>query len=150
MEESIRLNILQDYLPGKTFDTERLDHTGYIVSGITDSSRRGAGYWTARSARLKFDLYPADATLTLKFWLPNFVATGEQRNLSVIVGGETIGNVALSHAGENTAELHAPARLINPSGFTILEMNVDRPYVKDGQEFGVVLLLADFKYAEKR
>ena len=149
-EESIRLNILQDYQPARLFDVERIDHAGYLVSGFLDSGKRGIGSWTTRASKLKFDLYPADTRLTLKFWLPDYVAAGEKRTLSLVVGGETMGTASLSQQGENNISFPVPARAINPSGFTILELNVDRPYKKDGQEYGVVLLQAGFDYVSKR
>ncbi len=39
-----------------------------------------------------------------------------------------------------------PARAINRSGFTILELDVDRPYRQDNQDYGVVLMRAGFDY----
>jgi hypothetical protein len=149
VEESVRLNILQDYLPGKDFDYDRLDHVGYLVSGVIDSGQRGVGAWTTGSAKLKFDLYPADWRLTLRFWLPEYI-TGSERRLSVRVGGETVGTIALNRSGENTAQFSAPAHAISTSGYTILALDVDRPYVKDGQQYGIVLLRADFEYAGAR
>ncbi len=52
--ESIRLNILQDYAPGRNFDIQRADHIAYPVSGL----------------RYKFDLFPADSILSLRVWTP--------------------------------------------------------------------------------
>ncbi len=39
LDESIRLNLLQDYIPGRLFDAERLDRVAYVVSGRSDFSR---------------------------------------------------------------------------------------------------------------
>ena len=145
---SIRLNLLQDYLPGRLFDAERDDRVGYVVSGVMTSGRRGDGWWTDRSAKLKFDLYPADSRLALRFWVPDYVAKGERRILSVAVDGEAAGSVALDHVGENNVEFSVPARAIDPAGYTLLELSVDHPYRKDGLEYGVVLLRAGFEYVK--
>jgi hypothetical protein len=149
VEESIRLNILQDYSAGRDFDAARSDRAGYPVSGVLTSGHSGEGWWTMRSARLKFDLYPADSKLTLKFRVSGDEVAGAQRKLSVIVDGETLGAIPLTNAGESTVSFPVPARDINPSGFTILELDIDRPYARDGQEYGVALLRAAFDYALK-
>ncbi len=149
VEQSIKLNVLQDYLPGRHFDSNRIDHAAYLVSGFLDSGRRSAGYWTTRSATLKFDIYPADSRLKLKFWLPDDEVTGLGRNLSAFVDGEVVGTAALIHSGENNADFAVPAHAINASGFTILELNVNKPYRKDNQEYGVVLSEAGFDYVGK-
>ncbi len=146
VEESIRLNILQDYAPGRYFDVDRADRAGYVVSGIMTSGRRGDGWWTMRSAKLKFDMYPAESTLTLKFYVSHAVAAGKTRNLSVMVDGTTVGTFALTREGMNELSFAVPARLINASGFTILELDVDDPYTEGGQEYGVVLTRAGFEY----
>jgi len=146
VEESIRLNILHDYSPGRTFDTERADRAGYVVSGLLTSGQGGGGWWTTRSAKLKFDVYPADSTLTLKFFVPHSVAAGKTRNLSVTVDGDAVGTVALTHEGMNEVRFAVPARSINGSGFTILVLDVDDPYREGEQEYGVVLVRAGFEY----
>ena len=119
-----------------------------MVSGLLDFDRRGAGRWTTRSTRLKFDLYPVDSRLRLKFWVPDQVVSAD-RKLSISVGDENVGTVALTSSGENKFEFAVPARAINASGFTILRLDVDHPYTKDGQEFGVVLMSAGFEYATR-
>jgi hypothetical protein len=151
-EDSIRLNILKDYAPGRSFDTDRADAVGYVVSGVRTSGQRSGGWWTMRSAKLKFDVYPADSTLALKFFVPHMAATGKTgtaRNLSVLVDGDTVGTVALTHEGTNDLRFPVPARAINASGFTILELRVDDPYTGSDQEFGVVLVRAGFDYTRK-
>jgi hypothetical protein len=147
VEESIRLNILKDFAPGHQFDTTRVDRAGYVVSGLMMMDSFDAGLWTTRSAKLKFDVYPADAFLELQFWVPDEVAASQSRNLSAFVNGEETGKATLSHAGMNDVSFRVPARAISASGFTIVELNVDHPLVKDKQEFGVVLLKAGFAYA---
>jgi hypothetical protein len=146
VEESIRLNVLQDFAPGRYFDVDRADRAGYVVSGLLTSGRRGDGWWTTRSAKLKFDVYPADSRLTLKFFTPHSVATGKTRTLSVMVDGVTVGTVALTHEGMNDLRFAVPAQFINASDFTILELDVDDPYTEGGQEYGVVLTRAGFDY----
>ncbi len=146
VEESIRLNILQDYPPGRYFDVERGNAAGYVASGVMTSGRRGEGWWTTRSARLKFDIYPADSKLTLRFFAPQSVTSGKKRNLSVMVDGVTVGSAGLSREGMNDLVFAVPARLINASGFTIVELDVDDPYTEGGQEYGVVLMRVSFEY----
>jgi hypothetical protein len=146
VEESIRLNVLQDYAPGRYFDVDRADRAGYAVSGLLTSGRRGDGWWTMRSAKLKFDVYPADSILMLKFYVSHAVAAGKTRNLSVIVDGVAVGTVALAHEGMNDLRFPVPARLINNAGFTILELDVDDPYTEGSQEYGVVVMRAGFEY----
>jgi hypothetical protein len=148
--ESVRLNILQDYLPGRYFDTGRADRAGYVVSGLLTSGQGSGGWWTTRSARLKFDVYPAESILTLKFFVPHGVATGKARNLSVMVGGDAVGGSALTREGWNEVHFAVPARSINASGFTILELDVDDPYREGDQEYGIVLEQAGFDYARTR
>lgn len=136
-EASMRLNLLKDFPPGRFFDVARRDAVGYPVSGIT-ASDRGTGWWTTRSAVLKFDVYPAETVLSLKFWVPADEATGSA-SLSVAVNGHTLGSVPLSHADMNTLILHVPASAISQSGCSLLEMNVDNPR-------GVALFQAGFDY----
>jgi hypothetical protein len=56
----------------------------------------------------------------------------------------------LTKAGENDVEFAVPARAVNASGFTILKLDVDNPYTKDGQDYGVVLMSAQFDYVSSR
>ena len=147
VDESVRLHILRDYAPGRHFDTARGDGIGYVVSGVRALGRKG--WWTAGSAKLKFDLYPADALLRLRFWVPDNVASGAVRHLSVVVGGETVGYVELTQRELNEVRFPVSSRSLNGSGFTIVELNVDDPVREGGEEFGVVLLSADFDYGVK-
>lgn len=146
VEESIRLNILKDYTPGRTFHTDHADGIGYVVSGLRTSGPGSGGWWTRQSARLKFDVYPADCVLTLEFFVPHPVATGKRRELSVIVDGETAGTVDLTREGMHHEQFQVPARAINDRGFTIVELNVNDPYSEGGEQYGVVLLRALFDY----
>lgn len=149
VDESVRLNILEDYAPGRYFDTDRRDRIGYVVSGILVAAPRTGGWWTTRAAKLKFDLYPADSTLALKFWVPHMVATGKKRTLSVLVSGNPVGTAPLTHEGMNELRFEVPARTINVSGFTILELDVDDPYMEGSQDFGIIILRAGFDYVKK-
>jgi hypothetical protein len=148
IEESIRLNILKDYRPGRTFNTEHADSIGYVVSGVRTLGQGSGGWWTMRSGRLKFDVYPADCVLTLEFFVPHTVATGKQRLLSVIVDGQPAGTVDLTKEGMHHDRFPVPARDINASGFTIVELNVDDPYSEGDEEYGVVLREAAFDYVK--
>ena len=149
VEESIRLNILRDLAPGRHFDTTRADSVAYVVSGLQVTGQAD-GWWTERSGKLKFDVYPADSVLSLQFRVPDFVAAGQAGNLSAVVNGETVGSVPLIHDGVNNAAFPVPARVIGDSGFTVLELNVDKPYIKNGQEFGVLIVQAGFDYVPGR
>jgi hypothetical protein len=148
IEESIRLNILKDYTPGRTFNTEHADSIGYVVSGVRTLGQGSNGWWTMQSGRLKFDVYPADSVLTLEFFVPHTVATGKQRLLSVIVDGEKAGTVDLTKEGMHDDQFPVPARAINASGFTIVELNVDDPYREGDEQYGVVLREAAFDYVK--
>jgi hypothetical protein len=61
-----------------------------------------------------------------------------------MVDGDAVGTVALTREGVNELRLAVPARSIAPSGFTILELDVDDPYRQGDQDYGVVLLEAGF------
>lgn len=148
VEESIRLNVLKDYTPGRTFDTTHADGIGYVVSGVRTSARGDTGWWTRQSCRLKFDIYPADSDLSLDFFVPVSVATGKKRELSVIVDGEKAGEVDLTTEGMHHERFPVPARSINSSGFTIVELNVDDPYREGDEQYGVVLRRAVFDYVK--
>ncbi len=148
IEESIRLNILKDYTPGRTFNTEHADSIGYVVSGVRTSGQGRGGWWTMKSGRLKFDVYPADSVLSLEFFVPHTVATGKRRLLSVIVDGQVAGTVDLTKEGMHDERFPVPAADINRSGFTIVELNVDDPYTEGDEQYGVVLLQAAFDYVK--
>jgi hypothetical protein len=148
IEESIRLNILKDYTPGRTFNTDHTDGRGYVVSGVRTSAEGRAGWWTRKSGILKFDVYPADSLLSVDFFVPHPVATGKQRLLSVIVDGMTAGTVDLTKEGMHHERFPVPSRAINKSGFTIVELNVDDPYTEGDEQYGVVLVQAAFDYVK--
>jgi hypothetical protein len=148
VEESIKFNILRDYPPGRHFDTDLRSRVGYFVSGVLVSSQLSGGLWTTRSAKLRFDVYPADSTLALKFWVPHTVASGKVRTLSVLVDGSLVGTALLTHEGMNELSFSVPARAINATGFTILQLDVDDPYMEGSQDFGVVILKAGFDYVK--
>jgi hypothetical protein len=154
-EESIRLNILKDYAPGRAFNTDHADGIGYVVSGLLTAKDGSAGWWTEKTGTLKFDVYPADSVLSLDFFVPHEVARGKQRWLSVLVDGETVGTVDLTKEGRHHDRFPVPARAIahdkdstGKSGFTIVELNVDDPYSEGEQQFGVVLVSAVFDYVK--
>jgi hypothetical protein len=81
----------------------------------------------------------------VKFWLPEVVAAPPLKTLSILVNGTEIGSVPLTRAGMNEIALPVAARLISERGFTIVDLNVDRPYQ---QKFGVVLASAGFEYRQ--
>jgi hypothetical protein len=112
-----------------------------------DGDSTDAGLWTTPEAKLKFDLYPAAAVFSAKFWVPDFVAKSGARTMHVLVNGKPIGDYPLNHDGMNEMSFPVPAALITKSGFTIVDMNVENPY-KDagGTAFGVVLLRAGFAW----
>src|SRR6202012_438265 len=102
------LNILQDYQPGRLFDGRRKDSAAYSVSGLINCDRSSGTCWTTKLARLKFDLYPADSRLALKFWVPESVVSPDRR-LAILVDDQNVGNVPLTKAGENDVEFDVRA-----------------------------------------
>jgi len=149
LQDSIRLHILRDYAVGRETDTGRRDFAAYVVSGVSDGEIGNPTRWTSPSAKLKFELYPAPAEFSAKFWLPDFVANSGSRTLAISVNGSEIGVLPLTHEGMNEISYPVPASLISRDGFTLVDMNVTNPYRdKSGQEFGVVLLRAGFRYRQ--
>jgi hypothetical protein len=126
------------------FDTQHGDCVAYTVSGFWPAARPRDGWWTARSASLKFQPAPAGSTLSMKYFVPEYVAASS-RTLSVTVGDMAAGSVTLNHAGENRAEFPVPTGTRTDSGYTIVRLDVDHPYMKDGREYGVVLVRAGFR-----
>ncbi len=149
VEESVQLRIPRDYSVGRHFETTHRDRIAYLVSGVLDSDRFDGGLWTTGSARLRFDVYPADSTLALKFYVPHEVANGKARTLSVTVGGGSVGTFALSKEGFYELRFPVPARAISGSGFTEVGLDVDDPYKDGTQDYGVVILRAGFDYVKK-
>jgi hypothetical protein len=145
--ESQRLHILRDYSVGREMDMARRDYAAYVISGVMGGDSSDSARWTAPEAKLKFDVYPAPAVFSAKFWVPDFVAKTAARTLHVLVDGKTIADYPLNHDGMNEPSFPVPADAISRRGFTIVEMNVENPYKDaDGAAFGVVLLRAGFAY----
>jgi hypothetical protein len=146
-DESIRLHILKDYTVGREMDIARRDHAAYVVSGVMDGDNPDPSRWTTPQTRLKFDLYPAPAVFSAKFWVPDFVAKTAARTMTVSVNGKQVGSLALSHDGMNEIAFPVPAEQITLNGYTIVDMDVANPW-KDpaGIQYGVVLLRAGFEY----
>ena len=146
-EESIRLRILKDYSVGREMDISRRDHTAYVVSGVMDGDNPDPSRWTTPHAKLKFDLYPAPAKFTAKFWVPDFVAKTAARTMTISVNGKPVGSLPLSKDGMNEIAFPVASEQITRNGFTIVGMDVSPPW-KDagGIEYGVVLLSAGFHY----
>jgi hypothetical protein len=145
--ESERLHILKDYTVGREMNMASRDHGAYVVSGLMDSDSNDPGRWTTPHAKFKFDLYPAPADFTAKFWVPDFVAKSGTRTMHILVNGQSVGDYPLNHQEMNEISFPVPAGLITNSGFTIVDMNVENPYQDaGGTAFGVVLLRAGFKY----
>jgi hypothetical protein len=140
--ESRRLHILKDVTVGREMDISRRDHGAYVVSGLQDSDSPDPSRWTDPKASFKFDLYPAPAVFSAKFWVPDFVAKSAKRTLHVVVNGKEIAAYPLNHDGMNEPSFPVPADAITKNGFTVVELNVENPY----QTFGVVLLRAGFSY----
>ena len=145
--ESIRLNILRDFAVARQMVIARRDYPAYIISGIIGGDPKDPGRWTEPTAKLKFDVYPAPAVFSTKFWAPDFVTKSGVRTLNILVNGNQIGSLRLSHDGMNEISFPVPADAISRTGYTIVEMNVDNPY-KDpgGQLLGVILMNAGFDY----
>jgi hypothetical protein len=145
--ESQRLHILKDYTVGRELDIARRDHAAYIVSGLMDGEGNDPSRWTAPQAKLKFDVYPAPATFSAKFWVPDFVARTATRTLHILINGKPLADYPLNHDGMNEPSFKVPPDLITKNGYTVVDLNVENPY-KDpaGNAFGVVLLRAGFTY----
>jgi hypothetical protein len=145
--ESQRLHILKDYTVGRELDISRRDHAAYIVSGVMDGEGNDPSRWTTPQAKLKFDLYPAPASFSAKFWVPDFVAKTASRTLHILIDGKPLADYPLNHDGMNEPSFKVPPELITRNGYTIVDLNVENPY-KDpaGTAFGVVLLRAGFVY----
>ena len=145
--ESQRLHILKGYTLGREMSFENHDYAAYLVSGVMDGDPNNPSRWTTPHATLKFDLYPAPAIFSAKFWVPDFVAKSGVRTLHILVDGKPVADYPLNHDGMNEPSFEVPAADIAKSGFTVVEMNVENPY-KDpgGNEFGVVLLRAGFTW----
>ncbi|HKD05333.1 MAG TPA: hypothetical protein VKB79_05465 [Bryobacteraceae bacterium] len=147
-QEAIRLHILKDYAVGREMDMSRRDHSAYVISGLMDGDGSQPSRWIAPHAKFKYDLYPADAVFSMKFWVPDFVAKGDTRSLTISVDGAVIGTIPLSHDGMNEIRLPVAAKLITLNGFTMVGIDVNKPWRdKDGVEYGIVLLRAGFEYA---
>jgi len=146
--ESIRLHILKDYAVAREMDMSRRDHSAYVVSGVMDGDGSEPSRWTTPHAKLKYDLYPADAAFTAKFWVPDFIAKTGERALTISLNEAPVGVIPLNHDGMNEIRLPVSAKQITLNGFTIVGMDVDKPWRdKDGMEYGVVLLRAGFEYS---
>lgn len=145
--ESQKLHILKDYSVGREMLVARRDHIAYVVSGVMDGASNDPTRWTAPEAKLKFQLYPAPALFSAKFWVPDFVAKTAARTMHILVNGKNIADYPLSKDGMNEPSFPVPTDLITRDGYTIVDMNVEPPYKdKDGTAFGVVLLRAGFTY----
>jgi hypothetical protein len=146
--ESRRLHILKDYSVGREMVMARRDHSAYVVSGVMDGDGTDEGRWTAPRATLKFELYPAPAVFSAKFWVPDFVAKSGVRVMHILVNGKALADYPLNRDGMNEPSFPVPAALMTRDGFTIVELNVENPWKdKDGTAFGVVLLRAGFSYS---
>lgn len=126
----------------------RRDHVAWVLSGLSDGDTSNPSRWTDPSSRYRFDLYPAPADFHAKFWVPDFVAKTGVRTLEVLVNGHQVGLLPLTQEGMHEIRLPVPASAISPSGFTVLDLNVQNPW-KDpsGKAFGIIIQNAGFDYA---
>ncbi len=146
INESIRLHILQKYTVGRELDMSHRDHSAYVVSGVMDGDSAEIGRWTEPHAKFKFDVFPAPAFLTAKYWVPDFVAKGH-RTMSVAVNGTEVAKVPLDHDGMNEIRLPVAAALISRTGYTLVDLDVSDPYKDaEGAAFGVIIVRAGFVY----
>ncbi len=148
VRRSIRDKIFSDYPVGRLMSISRRDHVAYVLSGLTDGDTSNPSRWTDPSSRYRFDLYPAPADFHAKFWVPDFVAKTGVRTLEVLVNGHQVGLLPLTQEGMHEIRLPVPASAISPSGFTVLDLNVQNPW-KDpsGKAFGIIIQNAGFDYA---
>jgi hypothetical protein len=114
---------------------------------VKDFDGPDPGRWTEPVAVLKFDTYPADCELALRYLVPNFVAKPPLKTLTVRVNGDTVGTATVEKDGDQFVRFRVKASQITRQGFTMVELSVDKPY-KDagGNEYGVVLNEAGFEY----
>ena len=146
--QSIRLHILKRYSVGAATAFGNRDHAAYIVSGIKDFESPDEGRWTEPTATLKFQVYPADGELALRYWIVDEVAAPPAKTLTVRVNGHTVGVVPLTR-GENKLSFPVKASELSRTGFTLVELSVDQPYVDpQGTRFGVVLMNAGFEFTK--
>ncbi len=145
--ESIRLKILRDFAVGRQMVIARRDYPAYIISGVNDGDPKDSGRWTQPHATLKFDVYPAPAIFSTKFWAPDFMTKSGVRTLDVLVNGNQIGSLRLSKDGLNEVSFPVAADAISPTGYTMVELNVDNPWKEpSGEQLGVILMEAGFQY----
>jgi hypothetical protein len=145
--ESIRLNQLRYYTVGREMDMSNRDRSAYVVSGLQDEERRGESRWMAPHACFKFDLYPAPAIFSTKFWVTDEMAKSANETLSIGVNGTRLRTVPLTQAGMNAVSFPVPGNLISAAGYTLVDMDVANPFKdKNGIKHGVVMLRAGFEY----
>ena len=148
-DQAIRLRILRHYSAGRHMSVLNHDHGAYIVSGVLDGESDVAGRWIREKAQLKFDVFPADATLSLGYYVAeNSRAPGKV--LSVGVNGHLAGGAPMEETGMHRATFTVPAAWISASGYTLVDLSVDHP-ITDGAGglLGVVISSADFDYAAR-
>jgi hypothetical protein len=151
LAESQRLHILKGYTVGREMSFENRDYASYLVSGIDGGEFGEPTRWTSPEAKLKFDVYPAPAVFSMKFWVPDFVAKTGVRTMHIKVDGTEIADYPLSKDGMNEPSFDVPVSAIALNGFTVVEIDVENPWKdKDGTALGVVLLRAGFAYRLKR
>jgi hypothetical protein len=146
--ESMRLHILRHYQAGRHMNILNRDHGAYIVSGVIEGEPDNPGRWTKEKATLKFDIYPADAKLTIRYFVADAILA-QHESLTVAVNGNEAGKVALDSTGSKENSFAIPAKWISPGGYTLVDLSVSNPY-RDvtGQLLGVVLTSADFDYRQ--
>ena len=152
-EESVRLHILRHYATGRHLSTVNRDRGAYVVSGILDSGGSPAGCWTRQKAQLKFDVYPADSILSVRYYVTDeAIAPGNA--LQVAVNGHPAGSAPMVEKGMHQATFRVPASWIinagsGTSGYTLVDLAVDHPIPDGGGGLlGVVLSTVDFDYAQ--
>ena len=146
--ESMRLHILRHYQAGRHMNILNRDHGAYIVSGVIEGEADNPGRWTNEKATLKFDIYPADARLTIRYFVADAIV-GQHETLIVAVNGNEAGKVTLDSAGLKESSFAIPSRWISLASYTLVDLSVSNPY-RDvtGQLLGVVLTSADFDYRQ--
>jgi hypothetical protein len=128
-------------------DMSRRDHSAYVVSGVMDDDGSEPSRWITPHAKFKYDLYQTDVVYTAKFWVPDFIAKSAARALTISVNNAPITVIPLARDGMNEIHIPVPAKQITLNGYTIVTIDIDKPWRdKDGMEYGVVLLRAGFEY----
>lgn len=145
-EQSVRLNILKGSSLGRQVKFYGPASAGYIVSGVMTGGPQDEGRWITPHAQLKFDLFPAPATLFVRYYIPDVEAVEPGRSLQLSVNGKAVGSAPLSQKNSEI-RFSVPTDQITRNGYTLVNLDVSPGFkTSDGTELGLVLIDAGFEY----